>query len=262
MRSRLLIAGALAGALMTMACSVRWNTGDEDVAPSPVPVVSADAATTASVVELLRAGTKFIDETSFRTDVDVSGGQVTTRSHMDNTRKRGDALISFAGKATEVRMIGDAVYMKSQQMQGVGDGWLSLDPAKVPASFELTFAAGKNDPGGSARLINAIVSAEVDGAVTSGTEIKGTIDLSKVGTGNGISFRLTKGQEFPKSMKRHPFSASLDAQGRLVGFVIPAAGGAPSASLRYSDFGAPVTVSAPPGAKPAPDALYAQLGLQ
>ncbi|GAA1408017.1 hypothetical protein GCM10009662_42520 [Catellatospora coxensis] len=258
----MLIAGALTGALLTMACSVRWNTGDEGVAPSPAPVVSADAATTASVVDLLRKGTKFIDETSFRTDVDISGGQVTTRSHRDNPRKRGDALISFAGKDTEIRMVDEAVYMKSEQLKGVGDGWLSLDPAKVPASFELTFAAGKNDPGGSARLLNAIVTAEIDKTVTSGTEINGTMDLSKVGSGNGISFRLTRGQDFPEAMKHHPFSASLDAQGRLIRFMIPASGGAPSASLRYSDFGAPVAVSPPTGATRAPDALYAQLGLQ
>ncbi|WP_144120755.1 hypothetical protein [Catellatospora sichuanensis] len=256
MRSRLLVAGALIGALLTTACSIRWNTGEEGAAPTPAPVVSADAATTASVIELLRAGTKFIDQTSFRTDVDIAGGQITTRSHMDNLHKRGEAVISANGRNSEIRMIDDALFMKTQAVAGVGDGWLSLDPVKVPPTFEMGFAPGKNDPGGSARLIAAVVTAEI-----AGTEITGTIDLSKVGTGNGISFRLTKGQQFPDSMRSHPFRASLDGQGRLVSFLIPATGGAPSATLRYSDFGAPVTVSPPPGATPAPEALYPQLGL-
>ncbi|RLP96967.1 hypothetical protein EAD98_08390 [Micromonospora sp. CV4] len=57
------------------------------------------------------------------------------------------------------------------------------------------------------------------------------------------------------------FRATLDAEGRLVSFVIPAASGLPNASLRYSDFGAAVDVLRPHGAVAAPDARYPQLGM-
>jgi hypothetical protein len=131
-----------------------------------------------------------------------------------------------------------------------------LDPAKIPADFAMSFAAGKNDPGGSARLINAIVSAEVSGA-----GITGTIDATRVGTGNGISFRPGPQGKFPDSARSTRFQATLDSQHRLTSFVIPSAPGGPSASLRYSEFGSAVTVSRPHGAVPAPEALYPQLGL-
>ncbi|MGS2619448.1 hypothetical protein ACVCAH_33795 [Micromonospora sp. LZ34] len=218
--------------------------------------VSADAATTAKAIDLLRAGTEFIDQTSFRVDVDIAS-QVTTLSHSDNVNKRTDATLSAFGRVTEIRMIDNEVYMKTElDLPGVGHEWMSLDPARVPSDFALSFAPGKNDPGGSARLINAIVTARADGS-----HITGTIDVTRIGTGNGISFRPGPGVTLPDSARSHAFRATLDAEGRLISFLIPAASGLPNASLRYSDFGAATDVTRPRGAVAAPDALYPQLGL-
>lgn len=245
--------GLAAGAVLAMGCSIGWKTGS---GPAPSPAESTDAASTAAAIDVLRSGTKFIDQTGFRTDVDIAG-QITTLTHTDNGNKRADSTVTAFGKTSEIRMIDNDVYMKTNAiaLPGVSAGWMILDPVKMPPDTALSFAVGKNDPGGSARLIDAIVSARIVG-----TQVTGTMDLTKVGNGNGISFRPPANGTFPDSVKRQPFSAALDSQGRLVRFDIPAADGSLSAGLRYSDFGAAVAETRPPDAVPAPDALYAQLG--
>lgn len=263
MTRRRATATLIAAALLATGCSASPTSEGNPVATPAVsdtrsaPAEGNGTAAPAGAVDLLRTGTAFIDHTSFRADVDIAGGQITTEAQVDNAGKRADATVSASGTVIEIRMIDNDIYMKANaNLPGMGDGWLILDPAKVPAGFALSFAPGMNDPGGSARLINAIVSAQV-----SGLDVTGTIDLTKVGVGNGISFRPPPGGNFPDSARNQQFHATLDGQGRLVSFVIPVSNAGPSATLRYSEFGAAVTVSPPQGAVPAPDALYPQLGL-
>jgi hypothetical protein len=247
------MAGISAGIALLLGCSAGVRPGNE---PAPVPITTAEAATTAESIDLLRAGTDFIDQTSFRVEIDIAS-QVTTMSHTDNVNKRADATVSAFGRVTEIRMIDNELYMKTDlDLPGIGHEWMTLDPARVPSNFALSFAPGKNDPGGSARLINAIVTAQADGS-----QITGTIDATRIGTGNGISFRPGPDGRFPDNAREQAFHAALDAQGRLISFVIPAANGMPDASLRYSDFGAATDVMRPQGSVAAPDALYPQLGL-
>ncbi|MFG3602796.1 hypothetical protein [Micromonospora chersina] len=238
--------------LLLLGCSSGARTGDE---PGRAPTVGADAATTTTATGLLKSGTAFIDQTSFRVDADIAS-QVTTVAHADNINKRADTTISAFGRVAEIRMIDNDIYMKTDMdLSGVGHEWMRLDPARVPADFAVSFTPGRNDPGGSARLINAIVTARADGP-----HITGTIDLTRVGAGNGINFRPGP-DGFPDGARSNAFSATLDSDGRLVSFSIPAANGMPNATLRYSDFGTPVEVVRPQGAVAAPDALYPQLGL-
>ncbi|RQW99702.1 hypothetical protein DLJ59_23655 [Micromonospora inaquosa] len=219
-------------------------------------MASADASTTAEAIGLLRAGTAFVNQTSYRSDVDIAS-QIASLSHTDTVNKRMHTTITAPGGTIEIRMIDDDVYLNpGQLLQGVGDEWLVLDPARVPSDFALSFAPGKNDSGGSARLIAAIVTARADGG-----QITGTIDVTRIGAGNGISFRPGPGGVFPDSARSHAFRATLDAEGRLVSFLLPEASGLPNASLRYSDFGTTVTVVRPSGAVVAPDAVYPQLGM-
>ncbi|MEU4371386.1 hypothetical protein [Micromonospora chersina] len=254
MTRRAAVAAISAVTVLLLGCSAGARTGDE---PASAPTTGADAATTTTTTatELLKSGTEFIDQMSFRSDVDIAS-QITTLAHTDIPHKRADSTLSAFGRVTEIRMIDDEVYLKTElDLPGVGQEWMKLDPARVPTDFAMSFAPGRNDPGGSARLINAIVTARADGP-----HITGTIDLTRVGAGNGINFRPGP-DGFPDGVRSNPFSATLDADGRLVSFSIPAANGMPNATLRYSDFGAPVSVARPQGAVAAPDALYPQLGL-
>ncbi|MFC3499399.1 hypothetical protein ACFOOK_00090 [Micromonospora krabiensis] len=237
-----------------LGCSVGVQSEGEPAAPAPT--VSADITDTRNAIGVLRAGTAFINQTSFRADIDIAS-QVGGLSRVDNVNKRGMASLSSPGGVIEIRMIDDDVYLKSgAELPGVGHEWMALDPARVPTDFALSFEPGRNDPGGSARLINAIMSARADG-----TEISGVLDVNRVGVGNGISFRHAPGGTFPEAARNQPFRATLDAEGRLVRFLIPEANGLPGAAVRYSDFGVPVDVVRPEPAVPAPDALYPQLGL-
>ncbi|MFG1866950.1 hypothetical protein [Micromonospora arborensis] len=253
MTRRAVVAGISGAILLILACSVAMGTTEE---PAAAPTVDAGAADTAKAIDLLRAGTTFLDQTSFRVDSDIAG-QITTLSHADNINRRAITTMSASGRVIEIRMLDNEVYLKTNlDLPGVGHEWMTLDPARVPPNFALSFTPGKNDPGGSARLINAIVTARADGS-----HITGTLDVTQMRAGNGINFRPGTAGAFPDSVRSHPFSATLDAEGRLVGFLIPAASGVPSASLRYSDFGAATGVTRPEGAVAAPDALYPQLGL-
>ncbi len=258
MTRRATLAGISVG-LLLLGCSVGTRAERDPeprTAPESTASASADAAATAEAVGLLRAGTAFVNQTSFRSDVDIAS-QITSLSHTDNVNKRVNATITAPGGTIEIRMIDDDVYLKAGQLlRGVGDQWMVLDPARVPAGFALSFAPGRNDSGGSGRLIDAIVTARADGR-----QITGTIDATRIGVGNGISFRLDPGGVFPDSARRHAFRAMLDTEGRLVSFLMPEASGLPSASLRYSDFGSTVSVVRPAGAVVAPDALYPQLGM-
>ncbi|MEU1588425.1 hypothetical protein [Micromonospora sp. NPDC005710] len=255
MTRRATLAGISAG-LLLLGCSVGAPTKSESgPEPATVSAASTDATATAEAVGLLRAGTAFVNQTSYRSDVDIAS-QITSLSRTDNVHKRMDAKTSAPDGDIEIRMIDDDVYLKSDLFRGIGDGWMLLDPARVPSDFALSFAPGKNDSGGSGRLIDAIVTARAEGL-----RISGTVDATRIVPGNGISFRPGPDGVFPDSARRHAFRASLDTEGRLVSFLMPQAGGLPNASLRYSDFGATVTVARPPQAIAAPDALYPQLGL-
>ncbi|MEU4552041.1 hypothetical protein [Micromonospora violae] len=255
--TRRAVLASIAAGLLLVACSVgvRTQSGPEPHAV-PTSAAGADIATTAEAVRLLRAGTAFVSQTSYRSDVDIAS-QITTLAHTDNVHKRLNATVSAPGGGIEIRMIDDEVYLKSGLfLHGVGDGWMILDPARVPSDFALSFAPGRNDSGGSARLIAAIVTARVDGS-----QITGTIDVTRISVGNGISFRPGPDGAFPEGARSHAFRATLDTEGRLVSFLMPQADGLPNASLRYSDFGTTVTVVRPSGAVAAPDALYPQLGV-
>ncbi|RKN32189.1 hypothetical protein [Micromonospora musae] len=247
------VGGIAVGVLLLLGCSVGASGGDE---PAAAPHASVDAGATLEAVDLLRSGTKFIDETSFRVDTDI-GGIVMIRSYADNVKRRAATKLSASGQVIEIRMIENAIYMKTNaDLPGVGKEWMSLDPARVPSDFALSFAPGKNDPGGSARLIDAIVTARIEGS-----QVAGTLDVTRMRPGNGINFQPNPGETFPDTVRSQPFRATLDAEGRLVSFVIPEADGLPAASLGYADFGKAVEVVRPQGAVPAPAALYPQLGL-
>lgn len=243
-------------AVLAAACSVGQPSTSR---PGPVPAtsVAVDAAALATAIDRLKAGTAFVDQVSFVAEVVIADGQVLIESHMDNVRKRAVSTTTGPGAVVEIRMIGDDVYMLAPTLPTAPKGWMILDPAKVPAGFDLSFAPGKNDPGGSARLISAIISARA-----SGNEVSGTIDVVKLGKGNGISFQTGQGAALPDSVRSQEFRATLDGQGRLESFVIPGSRGVPRAGLSYRGFGTRVTVTPPSGAVPAPETVYPQMGLR
>src|ERR1700755_3594786 len=106
MTSRSAMAAATAAALLTTGCSTKPNSQPDPVTTpggsASAPAVGSSTAATPDAVDLLRASTTFIDHTSFRADVDVAGGQVTTVAHVDSAGKRADAKVSAAATVTEI----------------------------------------------------------------------------------------------------------------------------------------------------------------
>ncbi|MGN9914201.1 hypothetical protein ACTMTJ_42405 [Phytohabitans sp. LJ34] len=241
-------ATVLVSAVLAAGCSSGQST---DGRPPSSPATSP-TATPATAVDLLKSGLTFIDQVSFRADMAI-GESIAATSRTDNANKRATATLSApGGKKLEIRAVGDDLYMMAAGvLPDMPKGWMVVDPAKVPAAFGLSFAQGSVDPGGSARLVNAVTSARA-----TGSDISGTIDIGKIGVGNGMSFPGVRPGEV-----QGQFQATLDDQGRLTSFAIHGEG-VPSGSVRYSEFGTPVAVSAPQGAVPAPESLYPLLGVQ
>jgi hypothetical protein len=242
----------LIGIVTLAACG---STGDGASTATSAPPTSASG----DPAQRLRASIAFPDEASFRCDVDVFG-RVTARTLMDSPHRRSVSTLGpITSPVVELRLVDDDVYLKAAResgLPGAGDTWLQLDPTRVPASLDGGFEPGKNDPGGAARLIAAVNTVE---ATPEG--FRGTINLNKIGTGNGLSFKPEQTVVFGETATKMPYEVTIDGAGRMTSFVITVAyqGQTMTASVRYSDFGQPVSVERPSGAVTAPDAIYAHL---
>ena len=246
---------ALSALVVLTGCSF-----DEPVhlGSTAAPSTSVSATATQQAIGLLRASTTFIDQTSFLCSVQNwrEPDEFFKSTNMDRVHQNADIHTTFAYRSTEARMIGPAIYLKTgPNRPGAGEGWMTLDPHKIPADILPSFSPGNDDPCGSARLINAIVTAKLSEHIVGGTLIDGTIDMTKIGAGIGITGLP---DAFPDSVHHQRFVAEIDDQGRLDSFVIPA-GLIPETEVRYGSLGLPVTVPEPPHPTPAPDALYQQL---
>jgi hypothetical protein len=151
-----------------------------------------------------------------------------------------------SGETTvQVRKVGTDMYMKfgGSLAKLAGEGkWLHIDAAKVAAgsSFDIM---PSDDPGGAQAMIKAMTKAESDG----NGGYRGTIDLTKTPKFNkdaikGLGAKATA----------VPFTATVDAEGRLSSMTVDMSGiaaGAGAMTTTYSDFGTKVEVQAPPASQ-------------
>ncbi|GAB7047705.1 hypothetical protein [Catenuloplanes indicus] len=254
MRSRT-VAG-LALALVLSGCS-----GEPD------PVATEDPARRAAMTALARSDDHLQTE-SFTVEV-TSGDAMRTTSRMDVPNRRAESALRQAtgeeqSMTVRTRLLGDAVFMQIDgvPIPGVDARWMRIDPARIPPGQEVSFAPGRNDAGGADRVLAAITDASrlPDG------RYRGTLDLAQVGTGTGLSFSTSDISGLGDAARAVPFLATLDERGRLTHLQIdlPAitAGKAPMVETRYSAFGEPFTVQAPPADEVVtpPDSVYQHFG--
>jgi hypothetical protein len=145
------------------------------------------------------------------------------------------------------------------------DKWMHVDPAKVKdAEFleEMSIKFGDAedvDPANSTAIFKALVTAE---RISEG-KYSGTVDLTKATDSELVDEDVLK--DLGDKAKAIPFTASLDAQGRLTQVVldIPAAGKvkAHKVEVAYSDYGAAAPVEEPPAGdrQEAPASMYEML---
>jgi hypothetical protein len=134
--------------------------------------------------------------------------------------------------------------------------WMHIDPKQAPGAVRLGIKPGV-DTFGPGAYLGGVLTADI----VSATEIKGTLDVTKT---TPIAVAPDQLTALSADARKAPFTAALDAQGRVTKLLIkmPALAGFAAAdlTLTYSDWGvapnpAPV---APPAAQviEAPQLIY------
>jgi hypothetical protein len=114
---------------------------------------------------------------------------------------------------------------------------------------------GQIDPVNTAQLLKATT----DVRATSDTSYSGSLDLSKAAGLAGLGQVTVAASDAP--VQNVPFTATLDAQGRLSTLTIDLPQAEPL-QVTYANYGQPVTVTPPAPAEvtEAPDSFYSSLG--
>ena len=233
---------AFAAVLAMSGCGGDSTSGGSTSAGDAKP---ADAPKDAKAA-LVAATTKLQAE-SFRTTMDM-GGNGTMSGLMDPKTKSGEFKMEAVADGTKVtsdmRIVGGVTYIKLT-MPGVdlpgmdGKTWRKLSGAGDVGTL------GNFDASDIAKSLDnaADVKWAGDNAVT------GTIDLVKSSKQLGLGAVDASKLSTPTM----PFQAGFDGEGRLAQytFTTPAIGSeaATKMDIKYSDFGVPVKVEAPPASQ-------------
>ncbi len=247
----LTVPGILAVLAGGVACSASRDTVQRPPNPPTIvasPTVSADK-------ELARAARQ-LNDTSFTLTLKVGlrDGTGTLTGRVDPQRNLGEfsATTTGSGKAESAdwRVIGTTAYAKMLR------NGRPVNPNKPWRRL----IEDRNAGTGMARAFDGAAMAQPLAAATDVTRIDAThftgqVDRAAAGDAIGVKAATINPNPAPSSSRTAaerttPFTAELDAQGRLVSYQLEltnSSTGRPSKiSVAYSDFGTPVTVEAPP----------------
>ncbi|GGR63062.1 hypothetical protein GCM10010169_01990 [Micromonospora fulviviridis] len=259
--------GVLAAALFVpglAACKTEADSPTAD-SKSTAPAVPADPK------EALAASTKEIQQGNF--SFAIKGGEFN-----------GDGKVHMPSKSAEMKMssgasAADDISMSMHLVFIDTDSWLKLDldgamadaipgfkatkgkyqhldRTRIKDAKELNFDFSDVDPAGSDKMIKAITDVKKTGEGS----YEGTIDASKAADSDLLDAETVKA--LGTKATAVPFTAKLDAQGRLTEFAVqvPAAGAAEAqtVTVTYADYGTATAVQAPPAAQvvEAPASIY------
>ncbi|GAB2629001.1 hypothetical protein Aab01nite_21100 [Paractinoplanes abujensis] len=246
---RLALAGALTAVIAAGGCADKQVTTGIAEGGSGAPAASATTTTTAPATpgaELEAAAVKLSDA-PVKVDV-VSVAGVTITGAFDAKAQRGDMTMELGpAGGMSMKQLGNDLYVqvKGAMANAVDDAaarkWMHIDLSTVPESSSLNIK--NNDPRVTAKLLTSAMQVKKTGEHT----FSGTVDLTKSPTYNA---QAAKG--LAAKMKAVPFTAETDTDGRLAELTFDMEKIAPGAGemiTRYSDFGVPVAVKAPPAAQ-------------
>jgi hypothetical protein len=218
---------------------------------TPSAATSAPAASDAAS-ELAAAAQKLNDDT---VTARLESTGLTSTSKVDPKANKADATMKITASTGSadfaVRAVGEDVYIQADGLPNVQPGkWLHIDGTKAAGtSFDII-------PDGDAAGARKFVDTVAEVTESSPGTYRGTLDLTKVPAGNGVSVS-TLGDK----AKAVPFTAAVDDQGRLTTLTIDMSSINPqlgTLKTTYSGFGEPVTVEAPAAAdtvEPDPELL-------
>ncbi|MGW1060855.1 hypothetical protein [Micromonospora rubida] len=262
--------GVLAAALFVPGLAACNSAADEPAAGKApaAPAVPADPK------EALLASTKEISKGNFTftiSDAYMSGSgkvhlpsksaEMKVASNSNNTDAEEfsvDMHLVFTETDSWVKLdLTGAIADMFPELKDRNKGkYQHLDRTKVKGVKDLEFDFADVDPAGTAALTKAVTDVKKTGEATYG----GTLDATKV-TGSDLLDESTV-EGLAEKASALPFTAKLDAQGRLTEFAvqIPAVGEdkAHEVKVNYADYGAATAVQQPPAGDvvEAPDDIY------
>ena len=243
----------LVAAIGLTGCSESGDQPAAAPAPSLSPSASASASVSASAStqpddparDLTDAAARLADETA-RVRVAVTG-QLTLTGVLDPRAQAALVKVDMGsvddGAQAEVRKIGTDMWIRLRgpvptMLGGTGD-WMHLAAADLPAESSFNILPG-GDPAGIRTMVAAMTGIKRTGPHT----FAGTVDLAR---SPKYSAETLKALGARASFV--PFTATTDAQGRLVALTVDLASiasGAGQLTTRFSDFGVAVDVEPPP----------------
>lgn len=249
---------AIAGLALVAALGLTGCGPDEDKAATTgggkgTGVAAQQAAGKQDPAADLAAAAQKLGEQSMKIDMNMAGA-MSMNGVADP--KSGNVKMSMEmgalgdGTAIEMRKLGDDLYMKFGgsigSMLGGGDKtkpWMHIDASKLSEGSSFNVMP-KDDPAGTKAMISAMTQVERVGD----TGFKGTLDLTKSPRYNKNKSLEALGAKATKV----PFTAKKDGEGRLTELTLDMSSlgaGAGKVETKYSDFGTPVSVEAPPASQ-------------
>ncbi|MCW3838753.1 hypothetical protein ONA70_01395 [Micromonospora yasonensis] len=256
--------GVLAAALFVPGLAACKTGADSPTAESKsaAPTVPADPkeALVASTTEIKKGNFTFT----------ISGGEFNGEGTVHMPSKSAEMKLSSGqGSADDMKMhlvfIDTDSWLKLDlgamadsvpSLKEMKDKYQHLDRSKIKDAKELTFDFADVDPAGSDKIIAAITEVKKTGEGT----YAGAIDATKATDSDVLDAEVVKA--LGDKAKAVPFTAKVDAQGRLTEFAVqvPAAGSVPASTVTvtYADYGAATAVKAPPAGQvvEASDKVY------
>jgi hypothetical protein len=255
LRPALLLAAALLTGVVAAGCQSTANSGTPNANSSSAAAEQAKQALAAAVAKNLTTSSKFTMTLSGAA-LGTGSGDNAINGAVDPTTHKGSITMAVSGINLEFRLLPDAMYLKfGGALPGLPEGWMKLDVNKLPASLKASLLAGSIT--GADRFAAAVQDIHKTGDKT----YEGTLDLAKSTGGLGMTAQMLN--QIPQSDRIVPFSATLDDQGRLAEMVVTTTiqGKESKTDIKYSDFGVPVTVEAPPASETteAPELIYSAM---
>lgn len=245
-----------AASLALTACSsgaAKTTSTPSTAASASTPAIPADAtaALTAALADLTTTGFDF-KETDGATGSGLSGtGSVDATTKSGSIEEKG--TVQGANVDIAAVQLNGTFYAKvdlgpMNAQLGLPNTWMTIDPSKI-TSKNVPF----NVSGGNLLDLAGVFTSVTNLQETTPGTITGVVDLTKA-TGNSAPDVSADGAKAATT----PFTATLDAQGRLTTLAVDASAYDKdnSVTFTFSNYGSPSAITAPSGATPAPDGAY------
>ncbi|WP_410810042.1 hypothetical protein [Micromonospora sp. 067-2] len=232
---------ALAAALVA-GCGTNSGGGSAPTSPAPATSAADPVVAVKQGMDRSLAGTVSMDASV------KAGTQSITLNGKTDPAARTIHVTGNAPEPIEARLIGDAAYIKSDSLESKKP-WMKLDLSKLRPNSPLRQSFDLKSQTG---IVGGIVTAEATG----NGRYKGTADLEKAAAAasadGGMRQGLESSAKLAKDPKAIPFEATVDGEGRLTALSYTIATktlGDLTTEMKMSDFGKPVTVTAPPASE-------------